>query len=403
MKVLHVLPYLESGGTERHVLTLSRALAAGGHSVRLLSPDGPLRREFLDANIPHFEFPPFRGRPAPALRSILLAVEDALEWGVDIIHAHAGVELLYAVRRALARCGRRRESARPAVVFTVHSYFSRCSEFDYLAAARLGARWADRVIAVSRADAERLLGRAPALRGRLRVVHNGVPDAARPPAGEVERLRNELRKEYGAAREAPICLVAARLTAQKGIDVLIDALALYQGPPFLTVVAGDGPLRAELEARAARLGVAVENAGPHRPRIAFLGRRDDVRRLLAAADLMVLPSRMEGLSLALVEAHAAGVPCLVTRVGGNGEIVVHGRTGVIVPPEDPPALAGALARLIPDEDGRRAMGKEARRRYEAHFTVERMAEATCAVYREAVEGKRPRESGNLFAEQRGDE
>ena len=394
MKILHVLPYLQSAGTERHVLALSQALVARGHGVRLLSPDGPLRQAFVEANIPHLEFPAFRGWPVPTLRAILLGIQRALEWGVDVIHVHAGVELLFAVQWALGQCGLGRPGSpaallsAPAVVFTVHSYFSRRPELDYWLAARLGARWADRTIAVSYADAARLMRCAPKLEGRLRVVHNGTSDVPPPPAAEVEAFRQSLRENHGAAPSAPICLVVARLTAQKGIDLLLDALILYQGVPFLTVVAGDGPLRAELEERARRLGLDFKSASPDRPRIAFLGPRDDVRRLLAAADLLVLPSRMEGLSLALVEAHAAGVPCLVTRVGGNEEIVADGETGVIVPPEDPAALAGALGRLLSDPAERWAMGEAARRRYEAHFTVERMAEATCALYQEALASKR---------------
>lgn len=117
----------------------------------------------------------------------------------------------------------------------------------------------------------------------------------------------------------------------------------------------------------------------------FLGERKDVPDLLNAADLFILPSRMEGLSLALIEAHAAGMPSLVTDVGGNAEIVVDGETGLVVPSQNPPALAGGLAGLLADPRRLRRMGEAARRRYESRFTVSHMAEATLAVYRRALE------------------
>lgn len=394
MNVLQVLPYLQAAGTERHALALSEGLLARGIGVRLLAPDGPLREEFIAAGIDHRAFPAFGARFGPSLRGIEAGVKWALERGANLVHVHAGVEALYAVRRALGRPGRGEapptSGGRVAVVFTVHSYFGRAPGVDYALAAWLGGRWADRVIAVSQADAARLRRFGLQRPGKLAVVHNGMPDPGPIPPEEVAALRRSFAQEFQIDPAAILCLVVGRLARQKGIDVLIEALAQYQGRPVFVLIAGDGELRAALEEQARRLQVHAGASPPGKAaRVAFLGARADVPRLLQAADLFLLPSRMEGLSLALVEAHAAGKAALVTDVGGNGEIVVDGQTGRIVPSENPRALREALAAMAADSEQLAAWGQAARARYEAHFTLERMVVDTLRVYQQALAGGDP--------------
>lgn len=392
IRILQVLPYLQSAGTEKHVLTLTKALLDRGHEVQLLAPEGPLSTEFAKLDVEHIIFSGFSGNPRNAVAGIADGVRRSIDWGVDVIHVHAGIELLFGVRRALKR---HRPIKRPGIVFTVHSYFGKRPAFDYCLAAKMGSRWADRLIAVSHADGatlSRWMGRRS---DRLRVVHNGMPDQPSYPAEEIANFRAELRRQFGAAPETPICLVVGRLTAQKGIDILIEALSMYRGPHTLILIAGDGDLRESLEEQAKQRGLvpgtqghlagfdAIDSRG-NQPggcaRVAFLGAREDVPKLLAAADLMILPSRMEGLSLALVEAHAAGVAVLATDVGGNREIVSHEETGYIIPPEKPQILATVLADMLSDTQRLEDFGKAARARFKAHFTVDRMTDETVAVY-----------------------
>jgi glycosyltransferase involved in cell wall biosynthesis len=134
------------------------------------------------------------------------------------------------------------------------------------------------------------------------------------------------------------------------------------------VVAGDGPLRAELEHAAA--GLPFE----------FTGERDDVPELLAGFDVFAFPSRFEGLCLAVIEAQAAGVPVVATPVGGIRETVVEGETGLLVPVGDAQALADAVSRVLEDSTLARTLAAEARRRARARFAVERMVAATRALY-----------------------
>ncbi|OGL00951.1 MAG: hypothetical protein A3D33_19895 [Candidatus Rokubacteria bacterium RIFCSPHIGHO2_02_FULL_73_26] len=168
--------------------------------------------------------------------------------------------------------------------------------------------------------------------------------------------------------------VAARMTAQKGHAHLLDALpaVLARVPAVVCVLIGDGPLRAPLEARARALGVAA--------RCRFTGARADVADLVAALEVVVLPSRSEGLPFALLEAMALGKPVVATTVGGCPEVVEDGRTGWLVPPGDAPALAGAVLRLLEDAPAARAMGARGAARVRAEFSLARMVDALQTLY-----------------------
>ncbi len=175
----------------------------------------------------------------------------------------------------------------------------------------------------------------------------------------------------GPEPAGPAVLVA-RLAAEKDVGTLIEAAALVARtcPDFALQIAGDGPCRAELEARAVRLGAPVR----------FLGVVRDVPALLARARLFVLSSLTEGISLTLLEAMARGLPVVATDVGGNPEVVEAGVTGLLVPPRDPPVLAGAVARLWTDPQSCARLGGAGRRRVERRFDVRRMVAGYEALY-----------------------
>jgi glycosyltransferase involved in cell wall biosynthesis len=162
----------------------------------------------------------------------------------------------------------------------------------------------------------------------------------------------------------------SRLVPQKGLDTLVAAapgvLACFQDARFLIV--GEGELRAELEAAAS--GLPFE----------FTGAREDVPALLARFDVFVLPSRFEGLCLAVIEAQAAGVPVVATPVGGIVENVVPGETGILVPVDDAAALADAICEVLGDPEGARKLATEARRRVLERYDARRMVEQTLALY-----------------------
>ena len=179
-------------------------------------------------------------------------------------------------------------------------------------------------------------------------------------------------------------LFVGRLRYYKGLDTLLHALTHLPGVA-LTVV-GDGPMRAPWQALAHQLGLGE--------RVGFVGDVDDAQlpaRYLEA-DLFVLPAnaRAEAFGTVLLEAMAAGLPCVTTELGtGTAWIVQHGVTGLVVPPGDAEALRGAIESLLHDTSLRRTMGEAGRARVEKHFTVERMIEGVEQVYRQAMESRKP--------------
>ncbi len=188
-------------------------------------------------------------------------------------------------------------------------------------------------------------------------------------------------RSLGLDADALIGIVVANLIPYKGHRDLIEALALAAPklPPSWQVlcVGADNDLRPELEALAAAKGLAGN--------VRFLGQRLDVGRLLQAADFGVLPSRAnEGFSNAILESMRAGLPMIVTDIGGNAEAVVDGETGFVVPPADPAALAAALLRLAQDPALRRKLGEAGRERVATHFTLDDCVAKYRALYDELL-------------------
>jgi glycosyltransferase involved in cell wall biosynthesis len=229
-----------------------------------------------------------------------------------------------------------------------------------------------RYVAVSRAVADRLMATFRLPEAKLRVVYNGVAADrfSRPPD---LRLRADL-----AAPGHAVVLALGRLDRQKGQTYLLDAIA---GIPDATLVlAGEGPERARLELRAQKLGLER--------RVRLLGNRSDVPALLAACDVLVQPSAsFEGCPLAVLEAMAAGRPVVATDVGGVGEVVLHGRTGLLVAPCSAPALTGALTQVLGDPRLAERLGAAGHDRAIAEFSVDRMMERLSAVYQDLAEGR----------------
>jgi glycosyltransferase involved in cell wall biosynthesis len=182
-----------------------------------------------------------------------------------------------------------------------------------------------------------------------------------------------VREELGLAADAPVMGIVANFRPQKGHRDLFRATAEVRKvlPDVRLVVVGQGPLEKSLRDHVQALG--LEDT------VLFTGQRDDAPRLVSAFDLFVLPSLFEGLAIALVEALALGKPAVVTQVGGLVEVVEHGKHGLVVPPGDYRALAGAIVRLLQDPELRRRLGEEGRRRA-GDFDIRRAVRRVEQVY-----------------------
>jgi L-malate glycosyltransferase len=352
LRVTHVVSSLKVGGMEQFVLRLGRTQQEDGHAVSVLSlRDGDLVEEAGDLKL-------------KVLRhgSILTRVPDAALWlrrmRPDVVHAHNPTSLQYAVLARVLTGAR--------VVMTDHG---QCAGVARETPEREWKR-TDAVVAVS-ADVLRRRGLPECVR-RQRVIRNGVQFAA------AQRERAEVRAELGLAGRT-VGIMTARLEPVKGHDVLLRALSLLQGDahPWTVLVVGDGRERAKLEELAASLGL-----GPDRLR--FLGFRNDVPDLLAASDFFILPSRQEGLPLAMLEAMQHRLPVIATPVGGIPEVVSHSHEGFLVPVDDPRSVATAVRQLLEAPDLARSMGEAGARIVNESFTFRSMADQYEALYHELL-------------------
>jgi glycosyltransferase involved in cell wall biosynthesis len=209
-------------------------------------------------------------------------------------------------------------------------------------------------------------------------VPNGVDLASIDSCQPADR-----RREFGVGQESPVIVTVANLRPVKGIDILVRAASLVcrQFPDATFAVIGEaheGSYLPDLQALAKNLGV-MQN-------VHFFGRRTDVCALLKASDLFCLPSRSEGMSNALLEAMACHLPCVTTDVGGNPEVMIHDRTGFLVPPENPEALAERIIAVLQSPD-RERLGHEGRQVVEAKFTLERMIDRLSSLYESLLEDR----------------
>jgi glycosyltransferase involved in cell wall biosynthesis len=261
----------------------------------------------------------------------------------------------------------------PAVVATLQLVFDVAPAWRYDASQRLITTCVHRYIAVSKGIAGQLRERFRVSDRKIRVIHNAVPLRA-PNVTINPAVRAALAGPAGDA----VVLTLARLERQKGLADLLDAAVRVPNARF--VIAGDGRERAALERKAAVLGLG--------DRVLFLGFRPDTAELLRSSDLFVLPSLVEGLPLSILEAMAASTPVIATRIAGNDEAVVHGQTGLLVPPADPVALADAIRLLLTNHDLARRMAVAGEERVRREFSTESMVHRISSLYDEVLTTRR---------------
>jgi glycosyltransferase involved in cell wall biosynthesis len=383
-RVVYVNSAADVGGGEKWMLALADGLDRARYaSAFVVAHEGP----FADA---------IRARGFPvtvvdltrlaSVRTLIALTRHFRRARPDLVHT-AGARASFYGRVAAWLAGV------PAVVSSVHTSIEdyevpRWRRALYGLLDRASARIAARLIATSEAVGATLRRRgAPA--GKVVVIPNRPDPRHLVPL----RARAAVRAELGAGGGDTLIGVIARLTPQKGVGDFLDALArLRDRGGWRAAIVGDGPLRADLEARARRLGIA--------DRCAFAGMRTDLGDLLAGFDVLAVPSRSEGLPYLVLEAMTAGTPMVATAVGGIPEAVTDGVSGLLVPAREPGRLAAALGRLLDDPRGRAALAAAARRHAAEALSLEPMLAAVDAVYRavlgEAARGVSP--GGAVVAE-----
>ncbi len=346
MRVAHVHRMRGIGGSERHLLTLLPALADRGVEPVFIGLDDPAwdPSDFYDAlTVPAVRI------PAPRDVDPLLLARLVRDARADVVHTHLVHADLYGGLAAKLRG--------TTLVSTKHNDDPfRTGAFRFVE--RGLARLADRVITISDSLHRFTVERVGVPAVKVETIHYGLDE---PPRAWGTNPPDSV------PRDARIVLAVSRLTRQKGIDVAVEALSSLPDDVVL-VVLGEGPEREVLEKLARER--AVES------RVILPGRVPDVTAWLRRASVYVQPARWEGFGLAVLEAMVCGLPVVATNVSSLPELVADGETGLLVPPDDPAALARAIERALADP----ALGPAGLERARREFSVQRMADRTVALY-----------------------
>ncbi|MEZ4387947.1 MAG: glycosyltransferase family 4 protein [Candidatus Krumholzibacteriia bacterium] len=355
------------GGAERHIVGLGAFLAARGLSPRvILFYDRELASQCRKEGLPVQLVPTRSAYDTAGPRRVGEALAKA---GCRLAHVHgykAAVNVALAPGDHAMVCtlhGQGEPTWRTPRVFLKDRLYRSLEQWSC-------RRRQAAVCFVTRDLAARHGRRYGAL--LQRTVHNGIEPLERQAQGP---------RPAGLVPDRLHALMVGRLTGVKAIDVAVDALALLpDGHRWHLDLVGDGGLRGDLEAQVSRLGL--------RDRVTFHGFRRDVFALMAHSDLLLMTSHHEGLPYTLLEAMSLGLPTLASDVGGLAEVLRHGETGWLVPPNDPPAVADALATLAADPSLRQRLGEAAAREQRARYTLSAMGEQYLAVYDAVLSGRR---------------
>ena len=353
VRVTLAITDLDVGGAERALVALATGLDRGRWrpSVVCLSGEGALSGPLRAAGIEVACLGVSPRRPIAAVGAVARAFREQRPALVQSFLFHANIASRLAARRA----------GRPPVVGGLRVAERRARRRWHLTLDRLTFPLAVGSVCVSTGVKRFSSGRGKLPPDRLVVIPNGV-DISR-----FDRAIPVARTSISVPEDAVLALYVGRLDPQKGLTTLLDAAGTVarECPTWHLALVGDGPLREELTARTEIAGLAGLA-----DRIHWLGRRDDVPGLLRAAEYLVLPSLWEGMPNVVLEAMAAGLPVVGTRVEGTEDLVTPGQTGWLVPPGQSGPLADALLEAATGPDRRRTFGRAGRARVEAEFTPE---------------------------------
>jgi glycosyltransferase involved in cell wall biosynthesis len=315
----------------------------------------PIEQRLREAAVPVINLGARNLRDIRAFRRLITLLR---EQRIQLVHAHLTYAAIWGA--IAARVAGIRAVATLHVAPAAGGWRDRVREWLMMRV----LRWSgSRVIAVSEAVRHAFQSRYPA--PSMEVIHNGVEVEAFERRNALRST--ELRHEFGFAENAPVVVTVSVLRAGKGIDVLLRALHHVDAQ---LLVVGEGPMRTAWSVLADK-------------RVVWAGYRDDVPRLLAGADLFVLPSLDDAFPTVLLEAMAAELPVVATQVGGIPEIVDSAEVGVLVPPGDVSALAAAIEALLGDDERRGRTAAAGRRRVEEEFSTQRWTERLMTLYRSA--------------------
>jgi glycosyltransferase involved in cell wall biosynthesis len=365
ISLMHFTNSTARGGAEEHILTLLRGLDRQIFRLHLVCPDELAQQ--MRADLPQdVELIPLTLRRPTQVGAALRFAGLLRKRQVQILHSHLFYSSLFA-----SPVGR--VSGVPLIIETPHInelWRQGWIKGSYVVD-RFAGRFVDYYVAVSHANAEYLVQRKRLPARKVIVIRNGC-DLRR---FENPELRvDQLRKTLGFGVNDPVLVHVGRLEPQKGHRVLLEALTIVRRdfPDVRLVCVGEGALRGEIENRSRSLGLEAS--------VRLVGFQRNIPEWLALADMVVLPSFFEGLPIAAIESLAASKAVVATAVDGTPEVIIHGKTGLTVPPGNPAALAEAIGRLLGDSEVRKSMGEAGRKWVLENFSQEQQVHKTTGLY-----------------------
>ena len=369
LKLLFVIDNLQFGGGERVFAQIIKGLPPEKYEISLASCPGGQFHQAIENRQVQFFPTDFSKRLNFSLISSLSEIVKKNE--IKIVHGQGARAEFYA-RLASRLAGKSKyisTVAMPVEGFDVNPLKKKIySLFD-----RFSERFVDRFLVVSDVLRAKMIGEHGILAEKVVRIYNGIEVDHYLPRGE-NGSRAKIRNEFNIDADALLIGSVGRLVWQKGFEHLIQAMprVLNEFPQTKVLIVGEGPLRDDLEALAQKL-----NTEKH---IIFANFRKDVKEILSAIDILILPSLLEGFPMITLEGMAMKKPIIATAIDGIKEQIINGQSGVLIPPQDPKAMAEAIIRLGKDEDFAQHLGLEARRAVEEQFTVEKMVAETERVY-----------------------
>jgi glycosyltransferase involved in cell wall biosynthesis len=378
VRLLHVVGDSRFGGAARIILRLGQVAKADGWQVDVLTTDPVFQQAARQHDLGVVDVDVIRRdiRPIWDLGGLVRLRKLLQSDPYQIVHTHTS-KAGFVGRLAAWLAGV------PVIVHTAHGFAfhersSASARFFYSRLEWVASRWCDRIVSVSEFHRRWALELGICRPTQILAICNGIAGVRSPSIAPVE-----VRRRLGVREGDLLILSVARLAADKGLEYLIQAAAILQRTErrFHVVIAGDGPVRSQLQNLARSLSITQ--------RVTFLGFREDVDDLLAACDLVVLPSLREGLSIALLEAMAAGKPIIATSIGSHLELASQAEIARLVPPADSQSICAAILRFARDPALMARLGTSARALFESRYTEERMLSCYRQLYFDLLKMKCP--------------
>ena len=370
-KILFVIDGLEFGGGERCFAQIISRLPKDQYEIFLASAGNNLFYDAIQNARVHLIPLDFSRKCNPALFTRLARIIRAE--GIDVVHGQGARAEFYArLASGLAKKSKYISTiAMPVEGYDVGKFQKRAYRF----LDRFSERYVDRFIVVSDSLKERMISQHAVPAEKIVRIYNGIEIDFYNPAEQEDR-RAKIRKDLSLDNDVLLVGAIGRLVWQKGFEYFLqcipDVIGICSRIKFLLV--GEGPLRRPLEDISKRLGIE--------PFIIFTGQRNDIRDVLAALDILVIPSVLEGLPMITIEAMAMGKPIIATRIDGITEQIRDGKEGLLIASRSPVELGSAIGRIAGDSLLASSLGNAARQRVTTEFSVQQMIEATIKVYEE---------------------